>query len=148
MSNNLDIEFSNDKKDYYLIKSLAQKHSSFYINYILDDFYFQKETSELFKNYRNSMLNLILGLLKKYEKRLFNIDSKLLECKNMDTYRLYGELITSNLYKIPNYNMESIKLENYYDNNKEIEIPLDKKYLPSYNAKRYLKNFQKYALNF
>lgn len=143
LSNNLDIEFSNDKKDYYLIKSLEQKHSSFYINYILDDFYFQKETSELFKNYRNSMLNLILGLLKKYEKRLFNIDSKLLECKNMDTYRLYGELITSNLYKIPNYNMESIKLENYYDNNKEIEIPLDKKYLPSYNAKRYFKKYSK-----
>lgn len=143
LSNNLDIEFSNDKKDYYLIKSLAQKHSSFYINYILDDFYFQKETSELFKNYRNSMLNLILGLLKKYEKRLFNIDSKLLECKNMDIYRLYGELITSNLYKIPNYNMESIKLENYYDNNKEIEIPLDKKYLPSYNAKRYFKKYSK-----
>lgn len=143
LSNNLDIEFSNDKKDYYLIKSLAQKHSSFYINYILDDFYFQKETSELFKNYRNSMLNLILGLLKKYEKRLFNIDSKLLECKNMNIYRLYGELITSNLYKIPNYNMESIKLENYYDNNKEIEIPLDKKYLPSYNAKRYFKKYSK-----
>ena len=89
------------------------------------------------------MLNLILGLLKKYEKRLFNIDSKLLECKNMDIYRLYGELITSNLYKIPNYNMESIKLENYYDNNKEIEIPLDKKYLPSYNAKRYFKKYSK-----
>ena len=79
--------------------------------------------------------------MKKYEKRLENIDNKLLECSNMDKFRLYGELITSNLYQIPNRNLDSIDVENYYDNNNIITIPLDKKYLPSYNAKRYFKKY-------
>lgn len=117
--------------------------NQFNLNSQIDDFYFKKENSELFKNYRNSILHLILATLKKYEKRLENIDNKLSECNNMDKFRLYGELITSNLYRIPNKNVSSIEVENYYDNNSLITIPLDKKYLPSYNAKRYFKKYNK-----
>ena len=137
----LDIFLAENQKDYYLYTSNIENESQFNLNYKIDDFYFEKETSELFKNYRNSILHLILATLKKYEKRLENIDNKLSECNNMDKFRLYGELITSNLYRIPNRNVNSIEVENYYDNNSPITIPLDQKYLPSYNAKRY---FQKY----
>jgi predicted ribosome quality control (RQC) complex YloA/Tae2 family protein len=142
-SNCLDIFFYNDEKDYYLYNSSNENLEAFHINFVIDDFYSKKETSELFKNYRNSILSLILATLKKYEKRLENIDNKLDECKNMDKFRLYGELITSNLYKIPNRNLDSITLENYYNNNETITIPLDQKYLPSYNAKRYFKKYSK-----
>lgn len=57
--------------------------------------------------------------MKKYKKRLYNIDEKLKECDDMDKYRLYGELITSNLYRIPNRNVDEIELENYYENNNQ-----------------------------
>ncbi len=103
-------------------------------------FIIKKELSEDLKNYRNSMLKLILDTLKNIKKRLQNINEKLEECKNMNTYRLYGELITANLYKIKNVNISQIKLENYYDNNNLINIPLDSKYSPSINAKKF---FQK-----
>ena len=139
----LDIFLAENQKDYYLYTSNIENESQFNLNYKIDDFYFEKETSELFKNYRNSILHLILATLKKYEKRLENIDNKLSECNNMDKFRLYGELITSNLYQIPNRNLDSIDVENYYDNNNIITIPLDKKYLPSYNAKRYFKKYNK-----
>ena len=89
------------------------------------------------------MLKLILGNLNKYKKRLKNIDEKLANCENMDKYKLYGELITANLYRIPSKNLNEIELENYYDNNKIIKIPLDSKYLPSINAKRYFKKYNK-----
>ena len=129
-------------KDYCL--SLAKESKKrFSLNYSLDDFYFQKENSEIFINYRNTLLNIILNTLKKYEKRLVNIDEKLSECKNMDKYKLYGELITANLYKIPNYNIDRISLENYYNNNEVIEICLDKKYSPQHNAKRFYKKYTK-----
>ncbi len=137
-----DFILLDNNKDYFLYSS-DNNTSKYYINYKLDDFYNYKENSELFKNYRNSILNLILATLKKYEKRLHNIDTKLLECSNREKYRLYGELLTSNLYQIPNTNLKSIKLENYYDNNKTIEIPLDSKYLPSRNAKMYFKKYTK-----
>ena len=115
---------------------LKNNNTPYNLNFFIDDFYYNKETSEEFKNYRNTVLKIILNALKKYNSRLINIDKKLDECKNMDIYKLYGELITSNLYKIKQNNCESITLENYYDNNNLIKIPLDKKYLPSINAQK------------
>ena len=126
-----------------IFESLEKTNDTFSFNYELDDFYYEKETNELFKNYRNTVLNILLVSLKKYEKRLNNIDDKLSECKGMDKYKLYGELITANLYKIPNYNIEAISLENYYDNNAIIEIPLDKRFSPQINAKRFFKKYNK-----
>ena len=128
--------------DYFLIEH-EYKNENLSLNYALDNFYYEKETNELFKNYRNALLNIILSTLKKYEKRLENIDDKLEQCKNMDKFKLYGELLTANLYKIPNYNISSIELENYYDNNNLIKIPLDKKYSPQYNANKYYKKYAK-----
>ncbi len=61
----------------------------------------------------------------------------------MEKYRLWGELITANLYRIPNKNIEEITVENYYDNNNKLTIKLDKKYLPSINAKRFFKKYSK-----
>ena len=131
-----------NKKDFFLYCS-KEDLGPFAINYALDDFYYNKETLELFTSYRNNILNLILATLKKYEKRLLNIDSKLSECNNKEKYRLYGELITSNLYRIPNKNIPSIELENYYNNNEKIQIHLDIKYSPAQNAKQYFKKYSK-----
>ena len=128
-------------KDYFLIPKKAI--TPFSLNFFIDDFYYNKETNETFKNYRNTLLKLILGTLKKYNKRLYNINEKLRECDEMDKYRIYGELITANLYKIPNKNIEKIELENYYDNNNKILIKLDKRYSPSINAKRFFKKYTK-----
>ena len=41
------------------------------------------------------------------------INKKIQECKDAEKYKLYGELITSNLYRIDNYNKDSIILENF-----------------------------------
>ena len=132
---------SSNKKDYFLVPS--ENNEPFSLNFFIDDFYYEKETSEDLKNSRNTILKLILSTLKKYKKRLENINSKLKDCDNMDIYKLYGELITANLYRIPNKNLKEIELENYYDNNNKITIPLDSKYLPSLNAKRYFKKYNK-----
>ena len=144
-SKNLSIKTTSQKNDSpndYCLVSSCEKNS-YSLNFAIDDFYFSKENNEIFKNFRNMLLNIILSTLKKYEKRLQNIDEKLEECKSMDKYKLYGELLTANLYRIPGYNTDSISLENYYNNNELIKIPLDKKYSPQYNAKRYYKKYSK-----
>lgn len=117
--------------------------NQFSLNFFIDDFYFNKETYETFRNHKNTLLKSILDTLKKYNKRLDNINKKLHECDNMEKYRIYGELITANLYRIPNKNLEYIELENYYDNNNKIIINLDKKFLPSINAKNFFKKYSK-----
>ena len=129
-------------KDYFLVSENIS-NQPFKLNFFIDDFYFNKETNEQFKNYRNTLLKLILDTLKKYKKRLYNIDEKLKECEDMDKYRLYGELITSNLYRIPNKNVDKVELENYYDNNNLITIPINTRFSISDNAKNYFKKYNK-----
>ncbi len=128
--------------DYFLIPE-NNINNQLILNFFIDDFYYKKETDEELKTYRNSVLKLILSTLKKYQTRLMNINDKLENCENMDKYKLYGELITANLYRIKEENISSIELENYYDKNKIISIPLDSKYTPSVNAKRYFKKYNK-----
>lgn len=130
----------NNKKDF----TVSITSSPLSVNSFVDEFYFNKENEEMFISYRNNVLKLILSLFEKYNKKLLNIQEKLIECNDMDKYKLYGELITSNLYKINNnINLDSIELENYYDNNNLITIPLDKKVSPSLNAKKYFKKYNK-----
>ena len=146
-TDNLKLKFQNifdDKKnvkDYFL--TVSKDYTPFSLNFFIDDFYYKKETAYNFKTYRDSILKMILEILKKYKKRLYNIDEKLKSCDNMQIYKLYGELIIANLYKIKDNNLEFITLENYYNNNEEITIPLDKRFSASLNAKNYFKKYNK-----
>lgn len=115
----------------------------FYLNKFIDNFYFSRETEETFNNYKNNALKLVADSQKKLLNRLNSINNKLKDCEERDKYRLYGELITSNLYKLTNIHTDYIELENYYDNNNLIKIPLEKKYSPNINAKHYFKKYNK-----
>ena len=139
--NSEKLKFELEGSD-YVLKLSDQEKKMFELNFFIDDFYFERETTEAFTNARNTMLRMILEVLKKYKNRLASIDAKLQECDGMDKYRLYGELITANLYQLTNTHSDSIELYNYYDNS-NIKIPLDVKYSPSMNAKRYFKKYSK-----
>lgn len=112
-------------------------------NFFIDDFYFNKESQNLFTSYRNNILKLVLSTLSKIKKKLYNINQKIEECKNLDTYKLYGELLTAYLYQISEFSENYIILNNYYDNNNPIKIAVDKNKTPSINAKNYYKKYNK-----
>ena len=113
-------------------------------NFFLDDFYSSKEKEDSINTYKSNLLRLVLASLKKISKKLTNINNKLKECEDMEKYRIYGELITSNLYHInDSIKVSSIKLENYYDNNKEIIIELNNTISVSNNAKKFFKKYHK-----
>lgn len=106
-------------------------------------FLFGKEEKEKFSSYQNDLLRLILNRLKRLKDKLSTANQSLNECSKMEDYRLYGELITANLYRIQNYNQTSITLENYYKNNEPIDIKLDGSISPSANAKKFFKKYKK-----
>ena len=141
MPNNVVLKkYSADKKDYFAYSST---NDGLAVNFYLDDFYTSKEQSEQFKQYRDTVLKLVLNHVGKIKERISTIDSKIADCTNAEKYRLYGELITSNLYRIPDYPQVEVTLENYYDNNNLITIPLDEKFNPSKNAKNFFKKYRK-----
>ena len=133
-------EYPSDKKAYFAYTSINDGLS---VNFFLDDFYTSKEQAEQFKQYRDTVLKLVLNHVGKIKERISTIDLKIADCTNAEKYRLYGELITSNLYRIPDYPQAEVTLENYYDNNNLITIPLDEKFSPSKNAKNFFKKYRK-----
>ena len=138
LDNNICI-YSESKKDYLIDSSKTKEDLQ--VNFFIDDFYYKKEQEEALINTRNTVLKIVLGELKKYQKRLENINTKLEECKDMDKYALYGELLTSNLYRLKG-NENSINVTNYYTN-EEITIKLDKKLSPSQNVEKFFKKYNK-----
>ena len=141
-------------------------------NYFLDNFYNEKANQEAYVNYRNMVLKILNGTLDKLLKKMDNINEKIKSCENMEQYKIYGEILIANIYKFDNksktYNNEvdsketnnahdnfNFKyeankentqyavVENYYDNNNKIEIPIDCHLSISKNAEKYFKKYNK-----
>lgn len=130
-------------KDYTLVSNKMMEESQS-INHFIDEFYFNKEQNSLFINSRNNLLKIVSSSLKKTYKKLENINQKLKECDDMDKYRLYGELLTANLYKFnSNTNIPSATVDNYYNNNEPITIPLDISLNVQKNIEKYFKKYNK-----
>lgn len=138
--NNLDNCVCKSATNGYYI-DYSDSNENLEVNFFIDDFYAVKEEKESFKNLRDDILKIMLKELKKYTKRLENINSKLNDCKDMDKYKLYGELITANLYNLKG-NQSSAKVLNYYTN-EYIDIPLDIAISPRKNAEKYFKKYNK-----
>lgn len=129
--------------EYFIDISDSHDFDELSVNFFIDDFYFLKEEQEQLKNYKSAVSRLVLSQIHKLQDRIANINLKIEECNKIDLYKLYGELITSNLYRISDYPQSSIVVENYYENNEPITIPLDSTISPSKNAKNFFKKYRK-----
>lgn len=120
-----------DKVDYPDILAAQQ---AFY-----DDAYTQKT----FTDKKNKLEHALQTSIKKWQKRLTQIEQKLAECEEAEDIKLKGELITANIYAIQR-GMSSFEAINYYDENcGKINIQLDKQLTPSQNAQKYYKKYAK-----
>lgn len=133
------VDFEKD----YVLASSSELNSSLNVNFFLDDYYSQKEQEEEFTQYRNSLLTFIAKKLKKISKKSDEVNKKIQGCFKMNDYQLYGELLTNNLYRLSETHTDRVTLENYYEQNRPIEIPLDITLSPSDNAKKYFKKYHK-----
>ena len=101
-----------------------------------DDVYRQQEKTKYLLKAYNAQLSRL-------KKRLEKSNQRLAEASSKDTYKIYGELIISNIYKIKKGDTKAI-VNNYYDSdNKEISITLDEMLSPQQNAQQYFKKYNK-----
>lgn len=109
----------------------------------LDAFYAAKYTREVQSQRYQELHKAVVKLIEKCEKRLDIQVQSLEENKSYDHLRLFGELITANIYRLSK-GMESVSLENYYSETQEmVEIPLNKDKLPQDNAKIWFRKYTK-----
>lgn len=113
------------------------------ISEAIEAFYSLKNSRELNNQRSNNLLKLIEKHLNKAEKRLDINIRTYEENKNYNDYKLFGELITANIYALKK-GMEWATLINYYSPAGEsITIPLDKNKNPQENAQQYFKKYHK-----
>lgn len=113
------------------------------ISSIIDDFYYEKDRVERLKQKKSDILKVLNNSMDRCRKKLSIQKETLKDMEDREKLRLYGELITANIYNIPR-NIKKISLLNYYSENGEyIEVPLDEHLLPQENAQRYFKRYAK-----
>ncbi|MBO4940500.1 MAG: NFACT family protein [Clostridia bacterium] len=109
-----------------------------------DVFFTLKESKKGFEDKKRKLENTARALKKKQAKKLQDTMERLAEADKAEIYRIKGELLTANLYKIEK-GMTGIELENWYSPDMEkIKIALDATLPPSKNAQKYFKTYNKH----
>ncbi|MDE6181819.1 MAG: NFACT family protein, partial [Eubacteriales bacterium] len=113
------------------------------ISELLEFFYKNKDIAYRLNQKSQDLKKLISQNIERCAKKKDIQQKTLKDIENRDILKLYGELITSNIYAIQK-GMTSIKLNNFYSENyEEIEIKLDPNLTPSENAQKYFKKYNK-----
>jgi predicted ribosome quality control (RQC) complex YloA/Tae2 family protein len=111
------------------------------MNLVLDRFYQGRARAAAFAAQKRRIIQRIGRDIDRLNKKQENVQAALAD-PDTDRYRLYGELLTANLYRLQSRGKE-VSLENFLlPGAPEIIIPLDETLTPAQNAQRY---FKKYA---
>lgn len=112
------------------------------ISELLDKYYYEKDQKDRIAQRSQNMRHTISANLKRAKNKLQKQKEEMLESANREAYKVYADLISSNIHIISK-GLKEIKLENFYDNMNEISVPLDQKLSAVQNAQKYYKRYQK-----
>ena len=120
----------------------VDKESFDSISELLDKYYYEKDQKDRITQRSQNMRHTISANLKRAKNKLQKQKEEMLESANREAYKVYADLISSNIHKITK-GLKEITLENFYDNMNELVVPLDQKLSSVQNAQRYYKRYQK-----
>ena len=103
---------------------------------------------EVRQDIHEQLLKTVQRQRKKLEKRLQNIRADFAKQQNPDSYKIRGELLLANLYRLKR-GMDQVVLEDYYhDPPQSITVTLDPKLDPQSNAEGYFRTYKKLRRGF
>ncbi len=119
------------------------KYFSSSISHILDTSYRKRDIFDRISQKSQSIRKSVQVKLDRAINKLSKQKEELLESKDREKLKIYADLISANIHRIPR-GIDKIELENFYDENMAtISIPLDIKLSPVENAQRYYKRYSK-----
>lgn len=134
------IEFSSI--NLYSYEGKEYKRESFdSVSKMLYDFYSSREAFVLNRQKSSDLRRIVNTALERASKKYDLQEKQLQDADKKDIYRVYGDLLNTYGYSLKG-GESFFTTENFYDNNKEITIPLDKNKSAKENAKKY---YDKYA---
>ena len=120
---------------------IAKRSNSESVNELIDNYFTEIQEEVNIKNERARLSAIVLPKLKKVKNSVSKIESLLKKRDNTEKYKLYGELLTANLYQKCDYQSQIEVFD--YINNRNIIIELDSTKTLNENAQRYFKLYSK-----
>ena len=132
----------DNKEDFlcYEYGEIIKKYDT--ISLLLEDYFYKKTIANEVMEKSNNLKTHITHTVKRLKSKIVKLEDELQEAIDAEKYRIYGELIVNNLYKIKNEKLSEITLFNYYTN-EDITIELDIKFTVKENANRFFLKHQK-----
>lgn len=137
---NIPFDFSFTNIRQYGDSVNKKKYQS--ISELLDDYYFEKDKIIRTKRKAADLFKLLNSAIERTARKINNRKIELNKSENRDEIRIFAELITANQYHL-NEKASVYRLENYYDDNNLIEIPVNPALTPLQNAQKYYKEYKK-----
>ena len=110
---------------------------------LLDCFYFERDRAARTKQRANDLFKLLVNLTERTSRRISAQQQELAACAEKDTYKLWGDLISANIYRIQQGD-SSAEVENFYEEGcPTVSIELDIRKTPAQNAQRYYSEYKK-----
>lgn len=110
---------------------------------LLDYFYSERDGIARTKQRANDLFRLLVNLTERTSRRIAVQREELSACADREYYKLCGDLISANMYRIKKGNNTAV-IENFYENGcPEIDIKLDVRKTPSQNAQYYYGEYKK-----
>lgn len=135
------IDFSAVKIEQY--EDIAEVKTFSSLNEVLDAFFSARDSRERMRQKSADLTKLLNNNIERISKKLVILERTLSDAENKDKHKIYGDLITANIYKIQD-GMKEVEVENYYESSLPIvKIALDPQLSPSQNAQRYYKKYNK-----
>lgn len=109
----------------------------------LDAFYSQRDLKARMKQRANDLFKLIMNRMERITRKLSSQQAELEETSHMEQNKLYGDLLSANLYRMQKGD-HFVILENFYEETcPEIKIPLQVNLSPAQNAQKYYTLYRK-----
>ncbi|HCE13239.1 MAG TPA: hypothetical protein DEQ24_10995, partial [Enterococcus sp.] len=109
---------------------------------LLDHFYHDKAERDRVKQQGGELLKKIDNELKRNQTKLQKRQQTLRDSENAEAFRQKGELLTTFMAQVPR-GVQSVTLDNYYEENRPLSIDLDPALTPNQNAQKYFQRYQK-----
>jgi predicted ribosome quality control (RQC) complex YloA/Tae2 family protein len=134
-------------KDFFCIDLKMYEHlQKRYLDSIsetVEKFYFEKDNKDRIKQKYGDIQKILTNRLDRCYKKLEILNDELSKAHDAGKYKLYGDLIMSNLYQIAK-DQSKVNLINYFSEDQEnLEINMDTQLSPVSNAQRYFKKYNK-----
>ena len=110
---------------------------------LMDDFYAQRERAERLRQRGADLTRAASTARDRLRRKLAAQEKEYAQTQERDQLRLYGELITANLYRMER-GQRTLEAENYYGpQGGTVTVPLDPLLTPQQNAAKYYKRYNK-----